>query len=636
VTNLSTTSPIPRGRDRSLFCSLARALLGAVLQAVALGLVSIATTPSLAADRFSSFYVFGDSSSDQGSMGASLRPTNLGPMWTEAFGASLGLRSTQALAVGLDEYGNAVAIEARPGNNFAVNGATAQPFAGVVSFSQQLDAFAAGPGRFGRDDLPMVWMTRNDITTAAAMGDTYDPELFANAFMANIGRMQSLGARNIVSFGAERDLLPLQYALDAGVPAETLAQLKQATDITERALWPRLQRAGVYVLDIDRLGNDVIANPGKYGFTHTVDSYQRRGDPSPPPSQTLPNDGNVFTLDGHYTSAMQKIVADFALAQIRARDIAASTLTQTALAFRRMNGFGALGLLDRFDQVSPGGTPTNHARSRVYGGLLGGVDTLDPLGGAGKALNSGWAGATLGIDSLVTDDLLVGIRVAGWSGESRFSSNAASFDSTSGLATVYGAYRLPYGFSLLASVSLGQSALDNIERRAFLGPAFETATGATDATFAAGSAGLAYSRAFGDWTARIGAGIGFEGTRVAAYNEGSGVLALSYGANAYGATLGSLGLRIERTAGSFRPSFEAALVHDFDGDDLKVKIGPTAAMRVDYLSSRPAQTALNLAAGFDYDLAQGTVLTAQAFSSLGWEDGARTSVGARLGLKKAF
>jgi hypothetical protein len=122
----------------------------------------------------SDVFVFGDSSSDLGSMGPDRRPTNQGSMWSETLADRLGLQSTTASQVTLDANGNIVAVVGTGGNNFAVNGATAVPYPGVSSFSDQVDLFAADRGRFSANDLVMTWFARNDITTAFALGVPYD------------------------------------------------------------------------------------------------------------------------------------------------------------------------------------------------------------------------------------------------------------------------------------------------------------------------------------------------------------------------------------------------------------------------------------------------------------------------------
>jgi hypothetical protein len=95
-------------------------------------------------------------------------------MWSETLADRLGLQSTTASQVTLDANGNIVAVVGTGGNNFAVNGATAVPYPGVSSFSDQVDLFAADRGRFSANDLVMTWFARNDITTAFALGVPYD------------------------------------------------------------------------------------------------------------------------------------------------------------------------------------------------------------------------------------------------------------------------------------------------------------------------------------------------------------------------------------------------------------------------------------------------------------------------------
>lgn len=611
-------------------------LFSVILMAAALGV------PSVQAGEVSNIFIFGDSSSDLGSMGPDRRPTNRGSMWGETLAGRLGLDGTTASQVTLDANGDITAIVGTGGNNFAINGATAVPYPGVSSFAQQVDLFAAGPGRFSTSDLVMTWFARNDITTAYGLGVPYDPTAYADAYVEQIGRLKALGARNLVAFGTEVDLIPVQLGLDAGVPPALFDQLRDETLASEAALWPRLRDAGVYVLDLNRLAEDVRLNPGKYGFTATTDSYQGRGDPNPLASQDYENDGNVFTLDGHFTTAMQDAIADFALAQLRARDQFANVLFQTAALFGQQSGTTSGLIADAYSDRRNAGADLARLDSawRVFGGTQVTGQNQPSDGGADADLRSSTWSAHVGADRWIDENWLVGGQVHLSRSQGDFGSSSGGLERESVLVDLYSAYEVASGLRVEAAVGLGRARLGEIERRSRLGSvAIETATGSTDATYLSARVGLAYALSQQGWTATFGGGLGYELIRLDGYRERPGVLALAYGDADMTSLLGQARVRFERDGGpgTLRPFVDLGLTHDFLTDPVTIKAGPNPTMIVGYAAGRPGRTAASIELGATYAIQDGLTLSAAASFERRFGEGVDDDTfGLRLDLRSRF
>jgi phospholipase/lecithinase/hemolysin/uncharacterized protein YhjY with autotransporter beta-barrel domain len=587
------------------------------------------------AEPVSDVIVFGDSSADLGSQGPARRPTNLGQMWSERLARALGRTSTHARSFRINQAGTGIDIVRTGGNSYAVNGSTALPFDCCLSFAQQVDFFVQDRTRFKGDELVFTWFTRNDITTAFTDGPTadgrpYSAERYAEAYAIQVDRLRGLGARNIVAFGAESGLLPVQFSLDNGATPETLELLRQETIRAEAVLWPRLKARGVYLINVDALGEDVRRNPAKYGFTATTDSYQQRGNPSPPPSQTLANDGNVFTLDGHFTSAMQAVVADFTLAQLAARDRFAALAAEPLEGLRgneaglesRLSGaqawlvpVGSLSVSTAVEQT--------HREQRAVG--------TDP----GYTRNA--TAARVGIEWRMTEGMAIGFQ-AGWREiDADIPLAGAAGDGAGGghegrdlSATIYGLLRPVEDLTLSLAFTGGQVEHETVKRRARLGSvAVETTQGETKARYGSIRLGAAYALDLGSgWSLTPAVAGSWSQVETDGYREVAGPLALSYGdATVEEARVGgSLTLARADADSVFRPYLTVGVDHVIDGRSVTVQVGPTAGMRVDYRTERPNRSRVRAAAGLDLALSPALSLNVSAGAERGIGDGADSRI----------
>lgn len=579
--------------------------------------------------------VFGDSSADLGSEGPARRPTNVGEMWSERLARAVGRSSTNARSFRINEAGTGIDIIRTGGNSYAVNGSTALPFECCLTFAQQVDFFVQDRTRFSGNELVFTWFTRNDITTAftdgiPADGVAYSADRYANAYATQVDRLRALGARNIVAFGAEKGLVAVQFGLDNGATPETLALLRQETALAEAALWPRLQSRGVYVINVDTLGEDVRQNPSKYGFTATTESYQQRGNPTPPPSQSLANDGNVFTLDGHFTSAMQAVVADFTLAQLAARDRFAALVTEPLEGMRANEAglepqlIGAQAWATPVGRVSVStAVEQTHREHRAIGTNPG----YDRDATAGR----------VGLEWRVTDGLALGL-LAGWRELDADIPQVGSTDADGGghegrdlATTVYGLVRPVDGLTISLAATGGKIEHERIERRARLGAsAIETTMGETDARYVAMRLGASYAMDLGSgWSLTPAASATWSRVETDGYQETAGPLSLSYG----DATVeekrvgGSMTLAWAKADSIWRPHLTLGVDHVLDDRSITVQVGPTAGMRVPYRTELPDSTRARMAVGLDLALAPTLYLSYSTGAEWALGDGAKRITG---------
>jgi uncharacterized protein YhjY with autotransporter beta-barrel domain len=561
-------------------------------------------------------YVLGDSSADLGAFGPDRRPTNVGQIWSERLAARLRLPMTNARLI--DDTGPVVRVTRNGGASYALNGATALPFSGVFTLRDQVDFLLQDHPRLGSGDLIMIWISRNDITTSFAEGVPYDPAAFAAAYGAQVDRLRAAGARNLVAFGAETDLIPVQLALDVGVSADELATLRQATVATEAALWPALASRGVYILDLNKLAEDVRTNLSAYGFTAGTNSYQGRGDTSGTPSQARRNDGNVFTEDGHYTTQMQAVIADYALAQLRARDQMATVVNSTAIGLRGFQdqmqaeaGSAVARSQDgwAFSADVSGGTADQDATSRTGSDFSGDVWRL----GLGATRTSGaWA---------------MGIRLGAGRSTWDFDGNTGTGSRTDTVLSGFVARTLGSGFSAEAVTTVGLVDLDRIERHAILGDPGRrvTARGETDGDYSAFGVGMRYGSLAGAWRFGAEAGVTFDRVHLHAFDEAPGVIALSYGAQIQESSIAHVGLSVERVGASdtrVRPFAQLSYSSDLNDDPVDVRVGPTRSTIVSYAPERAFRSNVGGVLGVRFDVAAQTDLVVAARSST-WFDGDR-------------
>jgi phospholipase/lecithinase/hemolysin/uncharacterized protein YhjY with autotransporter beta-barrel domain len=584
-------------------------------------------------------FIFGDSSADVGSDGN--RYTNRGAMWAETLAGRLGLSSTPARGITLDDRGGfdrRVPVRRLTGTNYAVGGATAAPWPGTavipgaVDFADQVRFFREDHrAGFAADDLVIVWMGGNDSANALLSGQAHDTRRYADAYMAQIAALRQAGARNLVAVNEPATLLPVRYYQDLlelePADAAALVGLTSADRAADNAaLRPRLVREGVYILDMDRLARDVLARPRHYGFTATTDGYMTLGDP-----RNLPDDGNVFA-DNHFSAAMQAVVADFALAQMAARDRFATLAAEPLESLRATETDLAQHLTGAQAWLVPVGGLSVTASADLSRREIRDRGT-DP----GHRTDA--AAARLGVEWRMTDGLALGLQAAWREIDADIPLAGFERDGAAGggghegrdvSATLYGLLRPIDGLTFSLAVTGGQVEHETIERRTRLGAqAVETARGETEARYAAIRLGAAYELDLGaGWNLTPAVAGTWSRVETDGYTEAAGPLSLSYGDAVVeeGRVGGSLTLARSDADSVFRPYLTVGVDHVVDGRSVTVRVGPAADARVDYRTDRPNRTRARAVAGLDLALSPALRLGVSAGAERGIGDKAETKV----------
>lgn len=293
--------------------------------------LALAAAPALAQDAFSQTVFFGDSLSDSGHFQPALVQmigpngaligrftTNPGFVWSEYLAAY---------------YGTDASTDNQGGSNYAVGGArvgtdTASGLGPIPSLTTQVGAYlAANGGQADANALYTVWGGANDLFSIADPATA--PAVIGSAVTAEIGivgALQAAGAQYVmVATVPDLGLTPAY----AGSPF-TAGLGNQLSAGYNAALFGGLAAAGLRVIPLDtfHLLQEIVANPGAYGFANAT-SPACAMQPAPagdsslfcnPASLVSPGAANTYVFaDGvHPTSAAHAVVAQYAVSMIEA------------------------------------------------------------------------------------------------------------------------------------------------------------------------------------------------------------------------------------------------------------------------------------------------------------------------------
>ena len=235
-------------------------LAGGIVAFSALG----ASAASLA-DRFTSFFVFGDSLSDNGNLFAAtggatpLSPPYFngrfsnGPVWNEGI---------------LDDF----AVK----GNFAFGGATAVTNGDPIpDLAAQVGGFVSSalPAIDGNRPLASLWFGANDILNAveAALGDSGTlaaAVAAANAVGAGVKTLATAGIKDFAVWNLPDIGATPRFALLQPGKAKLASDATSAFNTQLDLVLADLRKAGLHVTEIDAFGlfGDVLKNPKKFGL----------------------------------------------------------------------------------------------------------------------------------------------------------------------------------------------------------------------------------------------------------------------------------------------------------------------------------------------------------------------------------
>ena len=472
-----------------------------VLPALLLSLFASLAAPSASAAQFSNVYIFGDSLSDagyyRGFLAAAGVPsslvaimgrftTNPGPVWSELVAQYYGFTATPSNVSG--------------GTNYAQGGARVTGVPGVSTppgqaqrpISAQIDEFLlAGNGSADPNALYTVWAGANDLffnLGAFQAGAITQAQLQTNvlgaagAEIAQIRRLSDAGARYIVVFALPN--IGATPAFGGSPAAGSVAALSAGYNTT---LFTGLQSAGIRVIPVDSfaLFNEILANPGSFGFSNTT-GIACGAFPGVTTAQTANSlfcyTGNlvapgadqsyIFADAVHPTTASHRIIAQFVESLIEGPS-QYGLLAESALRMRashvRTIGDGLA--KNRNDEVGK--------FSVFVGGDGGDFEIESGTGNTGVAnrIRSGTVGMTMRASESVT----LGLAFGNTRSKATFGLGAGGFTSSEHAWSAFGALRWG-GFYGTGVVSLADLKFDDIRRNIVLGASTRTATANAEGT----------------------------------------------------------------------------------------------------------------------------------------------------------
>ena len=227
-------------------------------------LFSLAT--GVRAQTFNSVVVFGDSLSDTGNIAQLYKlpagtsfTTNPDPVWAEIVAQTFGSSAANSLAGGTNYSWGGACVNP--------NGPCENP---VPTTAGQINQHLSG-GNADPDTLYMIWGGVNDIS-AVARSNSSDPQgaldgvlEAAGAYVDQIRDLQDAGARYVVVLNlpdAGKTINAQRAGAAAGLSALTSAY-NEALDTGISS-----QEHGIVPVNIFALMDEIIEDPGNYGFTN--------------------------------------------------------------------------------------------------------------------------------------------------------------------------------------------------------------------------------------------------------------------------------------------------------------------------------------------------------------------------------
>ena len=582
-----------------------------------------AATVSASAGQFtiSNFYVVGDSLSDPGAYSqgvpvasGGVLPTGIpyrfttnalngsSQVWSQILAGKLGLTQGPDVLTGVPAAGiGAVNVN---GGNYAQGGARVTdpngigltPAVGINTLpgSQQVNNLLADHPALTGSDLIAVWLGANDVFAqyGALGGGFISPQTAATNMQTaavqlagQIDRLVAAGAKNIIVVTVP-NIATTPFGISQG-PAGSGA-LAGLTNAFNSQLLVSLRGKPAVIVDAGRLLSAVQADPARYGFTApgaaTTPACQPPGSSSLFCIQgfnTLPNSQKyIFADDVHPTAAAHALFAQAGFAGLQAGTQVGSMSVATLTALRQQ-GVGLENRLNltAFAEIGEDG------KSRVrpvgdivkFAALEGGYYEADA-----EQVRPGLSATTevvkAGADVMVLPNALVGAGVSFDNGQVHFDGDRGGFDSRLIVGALYGTMALSKSLYLNAAGAAGYVDVYDITRSFMLGDSRESYKSSTDGSYLMGRFGGGFLARFGDFIVNPAAALSFEHVGLNGFTESFGAASLAFGKTEFNATRLSASLTTTyapEDPEAWRAVFRASLEHDFENDDLIVRLGPT-------------------------------------------------------------
>jgi outer membrane lipase/esterase len=554
--------------------------------------LALGSATAAQAQSFSNVVVFGDSLSDAGNVAALLHlpagnsfTTNPDPVYAQIVAAAFGVNLTN-----VSPY-----IAGTTGTDYAVGGACSRAnavgftcvndpsgAAGLFSLSNQVGGYlGAHGGHADPDALYMLWGGANDIFTYARqaglgqISSAQAQQLTGLSALTTVGLAQTLqtaGARTIVVFNLpDLGLTPDNFGTANQAGASGLAF---AFNSTFNGGLATLQD-GIVPINTFGLINEIVANPGLYGFTNvTGRACTGPGAPSSvacgPAGSGLPytyaagtNASFLFADGVHPTGAAHAMLANVVIGTLAAPG-------QVSLA-----GELPLQVYDDQSNVINGqvfgmaGAQRDPGEANVYGQLLFGRQDFDASANT-RAFEGDRVTGTFGADVRLNPSISVGAALSVDS--SNGDGLGSSLDAKEILLSGYGVAHFGRGY-VDAIVSGGSSQFD-IDRSLVLGPTTRVEHGETSATHIAAQVGGGFK--FGGEHLSHGpfVSLTWQKVDVDGYAEdGLSSTAMYFGDFSRKSQVTRIGYQLQGQAGAFRPFARVAWARDNEKSVSAVQAG---------------------------------------------------------------
>ncbi len=597
------------------------------LLASALALAICATTAAQA-QQFSNVIGFGDSLSDAGNIAAinGLPPgnsftTNPDPVAMQIIAA----------AYGFDMTNNSPFVPGSSGGtDYAYGGACIQANSatftcglspGAFSLTSQVTGYLAG-GAADPNALYMMWGGANDLftyATLAGMGVINGQQALAGSATAAatevglVNALQTAGARNVILFNlpniavtpdahaqavAAGNAAAAAVIAGGGTPDQAAAAAQQAAASVIQSLTGlslmfnntlnagMAGRTGIIPVNVFGLVNEVLADPGKYGFSNTTGMACSTGpgvggNPSSvacgPAGSGLPwtyapgTDQSYFFADGvHPTGAGHQLLADAVLAEI----VAPAYTSMLAEAPLQVFDIQNRAIHDQMQADMGSERPDGSLRSFATFDYSHQRFDATPTSPSMTVRNDS---LVIGADYRVNGAVSFGVATTLTHQRADFGAGAG-FQNNEPMGAAWMTWHTPDWYvSVLGSV--GQLNFSGIDRVFAIGPALRTETGSTDGSHMGAELSGGYWFHFGDGM-KTGPYVSFSHQRVRVgsfFEDGNDSTAMVFGRQNRDSTLSTFGWELNGDAnafgGTFHPFARVAYVHESDNDPRWVSAG---------------------------------------------------------------
>jgi outer membrane lipase/esterase len=515
---------------------------------------------------FNKVVAFGDSLSDSGNVallsgfpGPARFTTNPGTTAIENIAMAYGYTLTPSLAGGTD---------------FAFGGAQVSVNDPVPSTTAQITGYlAANGGRADPKTLYSVWIGANDLLGAAAAPSQaaalQTAVIAATQEVGNIKALQDAGAKTIVVFNIP-DIGKTPAAMAGGAAAAAGAStLALAYNGTLNGGIATLGK-GIVPIDTYSLLNEIIAQPGKYGFTNVTTPACTTASSltCTPATLVAPDAGkNYLFADGiHPTNAAHALLGQYAVSIISAPE-KISLLGEAPLA---SNAAHVRTLRDQMLADNFG------SDSRVFAAVDYGKQKYEGSSSSPKT-DSDNINLTVGADARIGENVSAGLALGIAQSDADFAGNSGGYRMQDLAASGYVMYHQGGGY-VGAYGTFGQLSFNDIERKFDLGAARRIESGDTSGSHLGGA--LTGGWWFGSSSIKTGpfVNVEWQNIKIDPYNEdGKDSSSMWFGRQQRKSLVSTVGWRLQGNWTvhelALRPYAEVAFNRDSKADPRDIEAG---------------------------------------------------------------